>query len=235
VNVHAILQQFEWALTNVRPPENLWHGFDAKSFGYDENVRQKTKGIFLTTDVFIITLGLSEIWFDEITGGIFWRAVPMKFYDPTRHKFRVCTFSETKEAIGKIYKLIKSGTPNAKIIFTLSPIPLVATFRNESCIVANSASKSILRAALDEFIRTDFNGADPDLYYYPAFEIVNELFPARFHNDGRHLHPFIIPAVMKLFEAHFCESELTPAEAEASLKHARKMSAALCAEDIRFQ
>jgi len=235
VNVHSLLQQFEWALTNVRPPENLWHGFDAKEFGYDEDVRQETRRIFLTTDVFIITLGLSEIWFDEKTGGIFWRAVPMKSYDPGRHKFRVCSFAETKEAIFKIYRLIRSEVPRAKIIFTLSPIPLVATFRNQACIVANAASKAILRAALDEFMRDDPHAADPDLHYFPAYEIVNELFPVRFLYDGRHPHPSIVPAVMKIFEAHFCETALTRAEAEASLKLARKMSADLCAEDIRLQ
>ncbi|MGH9593217.1 MAG: GSCFA domain-containing protein, partial [Bryobacteraceae bacterium] len=108
VNVYALLQQFEWALTNVRPPENLWHGFDARSFGYEEAIRQETRRIFLSTDVFILTFGLSEIWYDEATGGIFWRAVPMKFYDASRHKFRVCTFAETKGAIEKIYRLIRS-------------------------------------------------------------------------------------------------------------------------------
>ena len=127
-------------------------------------------------------------------------------------------FRKPKEAVARIYKLIKSEIPNAKIIFTLSPIPLVATFRDESCIVANAASKSILRAALDEFIRIDLNGADPDLYYFPAFEIISELFPARFLDDGRHLQPFIVPAVMKLFEAHFCETDFG-LQAESGKKH----------------
>ena len=44
VNVHSLLQQFEWALTNVRPPENLWHGFDAKAFGYDEDRQAANPG-----------------------------------------------------------------------------------------------------------------------------------------------------------------------------------------------
>jgi hypothetical protein len=173
VNVYSLLQQFEWALTNKLPPENLWHGFDAKSFGYDEIIREKTRDIFLNTDVFIITLGLSEIWYDEITGGIFWRAVPMQFYDKDRHKFRVCSFAETKNAISEIYNLIRKNIKNAQIVFTLSPIPLITTFRNQSCITANSASKSILRAALDEFIREGPMNEDADLFYFPAFEIIN--------------------------------------------------------------
>lgn len=235
VNVHSLLQQFEWALTNKLPPENLWHGFDANTFGYDDGIREKTREILLSTEVFIITLGLSEVWYDEVTGGIFWRAIPMKFYDKDRHKFRVCSFAETKDAIASMYQLIRSNVKNAKIIFTLSPIPLIATFRNQSCITANSSSKSILRAALDEFIRADLNNSDPDLHYFPAFEIINELFPARFVEDGRHLHEFIVPTVMKIFEAHYCESDLTPADAEKQLKISRSMSADICKQDIRFR
>lgn len=235
VNVHSLLQQFEWALTDKPPPENLWHGFDAQTFGYNETIREKTRDIFLTTDVFVITLGLSEVWYDEITGGIFWRAVPMKFYDETRHKFRVCSFAETKEALVQMHKIIRENVKDAKIVFTLSPIPLITTFRDQSCITANSASKSILRAALDEFIRVDLSNSDSGLHYFPAFEIINELFPARFVEDGRHLHEFIVPTVMKIFEAHYCETEITSHDAEQQLKAARKISAEMCKTDIRFR
>jgi hypothetical protein len=235
VNVHALLQQFEWALTDMAPPEGLWHGFDAKQFGYDDAVRRKTREVFLSTDVFIITFGLSEVWFDELTGGVFWRAVPMDRYDPNRHKFRVCTFAETMAAIGRIYRLIREQVPNAKAVFTVSPIPLIATFRDQSCITANTASKAIIRAALDEFMRVDLRSEERDVFYFPAFEIINELFPARFMEDGRHLHPHIVPAVMQIFEAYYCDSDLKPEEAERGLKLARILSAEQCGEDIRFK
>ena len=47
-------------------------------------------------------------------------------------------------------QMIRKNNKNASIIFTLSPVPLKATFRNMSCTVANSVSKAILRVALDE-------------------------------------------------------------------------------------
>jgi hypothetical protein len=225
VNVHALLQQFTWALEGEQPPENLWHGFDAATFGYDEKVRAATREVFLNTDVFILTLGLSEVWYDEVTGGILWRAVPLNLYDPSRHKFRVCSVAETRQALTRIYGIIRRHVPQAKIVITLSPIALAATFRPESCITANSASKAILKAALDEFLREVAKDSPRRAYYFPAFEIVNELFPNRFEEDGRHLHKFIVPAVMKIFEAYYCETELTPAEAEAALRAARIQSA----------
>jgi hypothetical protein len=229
VNVYALLQQFTWALEEERPPENLWHGFDAQSFGYDEKIRTRTREVFLNTDVFILTLGLSEIWFDEVTGGIFWRAVPMKYYDPTRHKFRVCSFAETKRALERMHAVIAKHVPAARIVFTLSPIPLAATFRPISCITASSASKAILRAALDEFLRERDDEERSRIHYFPAFEIINELFPHRFTEDGRHPHDFIVPAVMKIFEAYYCESSLSPQDAEMALQDARRKSAEMAA------
>lgn len=87
VNVFAICQQFEWAWENRIPSVELWHGWRAERYGYDEEVRLATKALFDKADVFILTFGLSEIWYDEPTGGTFWRAIPKNRFDRTRHKF----------------------------------------------------------------------------------------------------------------------------------------------------
>jgi hypothetical protein len=221
VNVHSILQQFQWALEDVAPPSGLWHGFRAEDFGYDEEVRQRTRDIFLSTDVFILTCGVSEIWYDEVTGGVFWRAVPMAHFDPSRHKFRVASFAETRVAIEAILDLIRKHVPRARIVMTVSPVPLVASFRPVSCITANCASKAILRASLDEVIR---DRGDEDLFYFPAYDAITTLFPQPFNEDGRHFHDFVVPAIMRLFEAFYCDTPLTPAEAETDLREARLQS-----------
>ena len=44
----------------------------------------------------------------------------------------------------------------------------MATFRNQSCITANSVSKSILRVALDNVL-TKYK--EDDQYYFPSYEI----------------------------------------------------------------
>jgi hypothetical protein len=209
VNVHSLLQQFEWALEDITPPTNLWHGFKCEEFGYDKAIQAETRKAMLDTDFFIITLGLSEIWYDEITCGIFWRAVPQAHYDPTRHKFRVCSFAETKQAIERIYTLISKHIPHAKLLFTLSPVPLAATFRPVSCITANTASKAILRAALDEFMRDQAGQVNQTLFYFPSYEIITELFFSKYGEDGRHPHPEIIKLIMHSFEAVYCKSNIS--------------------------
>ena len=202
VNTFALRQQFEWAFEGKTFEEELWHGYDARAFGYDEDIRRKTKSVFDRTELFIITLGLSEVWYDEVSGGVFWRAVPKDKYDPSRHKFRVSTVEENKENIRTIYDLISKHRADAKIVFTLSPVPLVATFRSVSCVTANSVSKAILRAGLDEVLREVQNGNRA--YYWPSYEIVADLFADPWLEDRRHVRPEILEFIMTLFESVWC-------------------------------
>lgn len=223
VNTFVILQQFEWAFEGRQPEGDLWHGYDAQSFGYDEKVRQETRDLFDAADVFIITLGLSEIWYDEVTGGVFWRAVPQDKYDPSRHKFRVSTVAENKANILKIIALIKKHKPQARIIFTLSPIPLVATFRPNSCITSNSVSKAVLRAALDEALREAPDRSS--LYYWPSYEIVTDVFANRWRRDRRHVDPRILDFIMAVFMKVWCDGHVDDVPLETRWKTALQAEA----------
>lgn len=233
VNTFVILQQFEWAFEGREPEGDLWHGYDAQSFGYDEAVRQETRALFDAADVFIITLGLSEIWYDEVTGGVFWRAVPQDKYDPTRHKFRVSTVAENKANILKIIALIKKHRPNARIIFTLSPIPLIATFRNHSCVTANSVSKAVLRAALDEALR---EAPDPlNLHYWPSYEIVTDVFANRWKGDRRHVDERILDFIMAVFMKVWCDDHRDSMPLESRWRTALQAEADIAVGRLGFR
>jgi GSCFA family len=218
VNTQAILGQFQWALENKTPDEALWHGFDAQAYGCDEDIRLRTRAVLLATEFFIVTLGLSEVWYDTVTGGTFWRAVPEDAFDPARHKFRVQSFAQTKSDIEEIHRLIRTHVPNAKVLFTLSPIPLAATFRPVSCLTANAASKAIIRAALDEFMREHESELNQSLFYFPSMELVTRGFIDPWGEDERHPQSYVIDAVMKVFEASFCEGGITKAEAVSTFQ-----------------
>jgi len=202
VNTFAIRGQFEWAWEGKTFEEPLWHGKDAKAYNYDDEIRQKTREVFDKTDVFILTLGLSEIWYDEHTGGVFWRAVPQDQFDETRHKFRVAKVEENKNNLQAVYDLIRKHRPNAKVIFTLSPIPLTATFRPVSCMSANTVSKASLRAALDEFMIE--NEQDGVAYYWPSYDIIREMFADPWRIDRQHIKQPVIDFVMTIFEKYWC-------------------------------
>ena len=215
VNTPSILGQFEWALENKHQPQNLWHGWKAEGYGYDEGIRLRTRDVFLGTEFFIITLGLSEVWYDELTGGTFWRSVPDGVFDERRHKFRVMSMAETKSHIARIYDLIRTHVPDAKVLFTISPIPLAATFRPVSCLTANAVSKAILRAALDEFLRDQAAALSRVLFYFPSMEIVQYGFTDPWGPDCRHPTTIVLDTVMKTFEAVYCMGESTLEDANA--------------------
>jgi hypothetical protein len=210
VNSFVIRQQFEWAFEGTRFEEELWHGYKAESYGYDEEVRRQTRAIFDKTDVFVLTFGLSEVWYDEVSGGVFWRSIPEDVYDPSRHKFRVTSVQENADNIRAIYALIRKHRPDAKIIVTLSPVPLIATFRPVSCISANSVSKSILRVAIDEVMRE--LGPEGVIHYWPSYELVTDVFRNPIQEDRRHLPRRVLDFIMMLFEDVWCVERPTEEE-----------------------
>jgi hypothetical protein len=210
VNSYSILQQLRWAFEATQPSVELWHGYDAAAFGYDESIRRETLAIFKDTDLFILTLGLSEVWYDKPSGEVFWRAIPRDKYDPKRHGFRTVSPSENFENIQETLRIIRTHRPSANIILTLSPIPLIATFRPVPAPVANSFSKASLRCALDR-IFCDKTEDDP-IYYWPSYEIVQDGFLKKWEKDLRHVKKPLLAFIMRLFEQHWCEGGSTEKE-----------------------
>jgi GSCFA family len=222
VNTFAIRQQFEWAWLGRQPTTELWHGYDARAFGYDDDVRVATRALFDAADVFIITLGLAEVWYDEPTAEVFWRAVPMGKFDPARHKFRVTTVEENRANLLAIYRLIKTHRPAAAMIVTVSPIPLTATFRPVSCVTANAVSKGILRVAVDEFAR-GLPAGERGAYYFPSYEIVTSLFQNAFMEDRKHPHHHVLDFNMKAFEHFFCTQGIDAAQLASAFGDSRAL------------
>lgn len=212
VNTFALRQQFEWALENKRFSEDLWYGSSGELAPYNETIRQTTGKLFAETDVYIITLGLSEVWHNRHSGDVFWRAIPLDKFDPEQHGFRISTVEENRANLEKIYRLIRAHRPEATIVFTLSPVPLVATFRPVSCLTANSVSKAILRVAVDELMRA--HSEDARLFYWPSYEIVKEYVKDAYQPDNRHPRPEVIDFVMRKFARFY----LTDLHSDAQLQ-----------------
>ncbi|MGB0505426.1 MAG: GSCFA domain-containing protein [Pikeienuella sp.] len=202
VNSFVIRQQFEWAWEGKIFDQALWHGYKAEEYGYDPKIQAETKRIFDETDFFILTFGLSEVWYDEPTNNVFWRTIPKDAYDPNRHKFRVSSVEENRENLTAIYHLIRKHRPDAKILFTLSPIPLIATFRDNSCLTSNSVSKAVLRVAIDETVR-EFED-EGYLSYWPSYELVTDVFKLPYKPDRRHPKGPVLDYIMTLFEHTWC-------------------------------
>jgi len=203
MNSFVIRQQFEWAWENAAYDEGLWYTGDEAPLDYSEEVRLLTKSIFDETDVFILTFGLSEVWHDKESGDVFMRALPKSAFDPEKHGFKVSTIEENRANLDRIYELIRKHAPHAKVIYTLSPIPLAATFRPHACITSNAVSKSILRVAIDEVVRAHQD--EGVLHYWPSYEIIKDVLPGCFKTDGRHVKEPVLKYIMTQFEHVWCK------------------------------
>jgi hypothetical protein len=200
VNSFAIRQQLEWALAGRSFPAGLWIDEEKQVAAVDPAIREETREIILRTDVFVITLGLSEIWYDRVSGEAFWRAIPASLFNAERHGFRVSTVEENLANIVASIELIQRVKPLARIVLTLSPVPLMATFRPISCITASSVSKAILRVAID----LAMNLAKERVYYFPSYEMVTAGFADPYRDDNRHPREEIVERVMAVFERRYC-------------------------------
>ncbi len=147
-------------------------------------------------DVVIITLGYVEAWYDNQLGIYLNVAPPPKICrrQPDRFEFRVLGFEDILGTLGEIYDLLKKHRSKPlRMLITVSPVPLLSTFRDMDVLVANTYSKAVQRAAVETFV------ADKkDVDYFPSYEMVALSNPticwAR--GDYRHVSPDIVARIM---------------------------------------
>jgi 2-polyprenyl-3-methyl-5-hydroxy-6-metoxy-1,4-benzoquinol methylase len=198
-NIFVIVQQVRWAFGEFTPAARLWYTKDKAYFEATEERRDKVRRSFEEGDVFVLTLGLSEVWFDRIEDEPMWRTIPSHLYEPDRHVCRPVTVAETLAALYELDRLAERFLAGKRFIFTLSPIPLIATFRDQSPITANQSSKAILRAALDEFLGDSKIAQKSRYHYFPSYELVFHMFERPFLPDNRHIRPEVAGAILDIF------------------------------------
>lgn len=204
-NAFSMEQQFRFAFTDWAPPEGLW--VDRKGNTVDAlKWKDDLCKLFHNTEVFILTLGLAEVWKDAKSGEAMWGTVLQKDYEEGRHLFEVTTVEDNYKKLREIVRLIQDNRPEAKIIFTVSPVPLLATFRPVSCITANEVSKSIVRVAVDRIMRDKI----PNVYYFPGYEMVRVLSQDPYQQDARHVNDSFIAPLMEDFLRFYAKAPERP-------------------------
>jgi hypothetical protein len=153
----------------------------------------------LEAEVFILTLGVNEVWYFA-NDGTYLSRVPWRLM-PALLERKVLTVQENLDELQRLRDRWMPHNPNLRIIVTVSPVPLLATFRSDEAnvVVANCHSKSVLRVAAEAFAN-----ANDNVTYFPAYEAV--LYGSRepFRDDGRHVHPDAVKRVVSMFRQTFC-------------------------------
>jgi hypothetical protein len=102
-----------------------------------------------------------------------------------------------------------AGNPDCKILITVSPVNLWATFRHDIDVISASCnSKATLRAVADEFTVCHEN-----VFYFPAFEmatIYQPLSGQTYFSEGRqnfHINKATVKFIMQHFFKFFSSQE----------------------------
>ena len=128
------------------------------------------------------------------------------------------------------FDALRDWNKNAKIILTVSPVPLAATASGRHVLEATTYSKSVLRVACSEAA-----AQRPDVVYFPAYEIITGAFSrgSYFAADLRTVTEAGIDHVMNAFLRHFADKPAS-ADLKTSLEPAASHVTDSCACLFRF-
>lgn len=166
----------------------------------------------LTADVVVITLGLVESWYD-LQDECYLNRAPSQRYireHPDRFEFHRMDVEDVHSRIRRAIELL-IGLGLQRILLTVSPIPVEATFMPDSCPIANGYSKAVLRVCA-ELISKEF----AQVAYFPSFEIASSFGTRGFLEDNVHVQPWVVHHIMHYLLHHFvagAESQQPPKRA----------------------
>ncbi|WBU63648.1 GSCFA domain-containing protein [Paracoccus aerodenitrificans] len=154
--------------------------------------------MFAELDVFVFTMGLTEGWENTDDGTMFAVApgTVAGTYDPARHRLNNLRHSDVLSDMVVFWKRLREVNANARMLLTVSPVPLAATATEHHVLVATTYSKSVLRSVAGE-LSEEFE----DIHYFPSYEIISS-HPARgmfFEADLRNVSMFGVDLVMNHF------------------------------------
>ncbi|MGH1453155.1 MAG: GSCFA domain-containing protein [Paracoccaceae bacterium] len=185
---------------NIQPdPFATRAEFDAAREVHFAAVRQMIE----EADVFVFTFGLTEAWVSKDDDAVFPLApgVAGGEFDEKHHGFKNFTVSEVVADFRDFIALMRARNPKVKVLMTVSPVPLIATAREDtSVITATSYSKSVLRVACEELQTTE-----KDVFYFPSYEVISGNYTrgAYYSGDLREVEAEGVAHVMSLFMRHY--------------------------------
>lgn len=170
--------------------------------------------LFEEADLFVFTLGMTETWMSLADGAVFPVAPGTAggVYDPSTCRFLNLTYPEIVADLEAVMARLRSINARVHFIFTVSPVSIMATGSRDQVVVANTYSKSVLRAVAG-YLAATHDHVD----YFPGYEITTSP-PMRsmFYNpDLRTVSAEGVRHVMKHFFAeHAVDGDATPAVPE---------------------
>jgi tetratricopeptide (TPR) repeat protein len=120
-------------------------------------------------DLLVLTLGLVEVWWDIQSQSYLNMRPPSVLIGAHQGRFElhVLSFEDVISDLRKIALLLNRHCPKIKVIISVSPVPLNATYTHDDVCVANTYSKSVLRTAAATIC------AENERFdYFPSYESI---------------------------------------------------------------
>ena len=162
----------------------------------------RVKQLFESLDLFIFTLGLTEMWVHKESGTVYPTApgTLVGNFDENLFKFKNAQFNEILDDLNlfqKILKEIRGGKP-FKCILTVSPVPLTATASGSHVLTSTVYSKSTLRSVAGQISTNQAH-----FEYFPSYEIVTNprMHSSTFADNLRSVRAETVETVMRHFFA----------------------------------
>ncbi|MCI2399517.1 GSCFA domain-containing protein [Aliiroseovarius subalbicans] len=165
----------------------------------DQHLAQ-VRYMFEELNIFVFTLGLTECWTSRADGAVFPLCPGVKagHFDPGAYAFVNLGVDEVVTDLNGFLDRLARVNPKARVIFTVSPVPLAATAEDRHVMISTTVSKSILRVACDVIER-----AHDHVAYFPSYEIVTSAVngPDYFAPDRRNVTEAGVNHAMRMFFA----------------------------------
>ena len=154
--------------------------------------------MFAELDLFVFTLGLTEGWESRADGTMY----PMApgtlagSHDPEKYVFHNLRHAEILADMKGFRDRLLAVNPRARMLLTVSPVPLTATATDQHVLPATIWSKSVLRSVAGEMAEDH-----DDVTYFPSYEIIaaHPMQGMFFNPDKRTVNQFGVDLVMRQF------------------------------------
>ncbi|KZL10333.1 GSCFA domain-containing protein [Pseudovibrio sp. Ad26] len=182
-----LLQWLKWAFEETAPSKEVWNdgeryfdpfrpnitpvGFDSPQAmrASREVTLEAIRQAVSSADVFVFTMGLTEAWLNTVTDVVY----PMcpgtvqGRFDERLHKANNFTFGEIHSDFQECIDLLGRYNPRLRLVFTVSPVPVTATFTQHHVLTASTYTKSVLRAVAGQL-----EASNENVEYFPSYELV---------------------------------------------------------------
>ncbi len=159
------------------------------------------RAMFETCDILIFTLGLTESWRSTRDGAVLPLVPGVSGGElGPDYEFHNLNIEEVTADLSAFIRKLRMVNPHVRIILTVSPVPLIATYEPQHVLVSNTWSKAVLRVAAGQVAAVEVG-----VCYFPSYEIITgpQARGRYFAEDLRTVTEAGVTRVMGLFSRHF--------------------------------